>query len=293
MLHPKDFIHPEDAAALQELEAIPGFSALMKKFLAIGFEQIRYGVNMASTIRLSQTQLPDLYRHLPPICTRLGIDEPEFYLQMDPNPNAWTFGDTKIFITITSGLIDLLNENELDTVIAHECGHVLCRHVLYHSMAQYILLGIDALGLLGKLTLPIQYAILYWQRKSELSCDRAAGIVTSPQLVCSTMAKLAGGSAKITGNVNMEEWAKQADAYEAIRTDGMWNKALQIAAIAEQNHPFAAVRVREILKWSQSEQYHRLRYALENGSAENLCPSCHQEVNDNWTFCKHCGTKLK
>ncbi len=53
----------------------------------------------------------------------------------------------------------------------------------------------------------------------------------------------------------MEEWAKQADQYEAIRNDGLWNKALQVAAIMNQNHPFSAVRVKEILKWGKSSQY--------------------------------------
>ena len=126
-------MHPEDAAALEQLESIPGFPALVKKVLELGLEQMQYGINMASAIRLSPTQLPHLYNRLPPICEKLGIEEPEFYLVMDPTPNAWTYGDTRKYITITSGLVDLLTERELDCVIAHECGHILCRHVLYHS----------------------------------------------------------------------------------------------------------------------------------------------------------------
>ena len=169
MIKPSEFIHPEDEAALRQLESIPGFPALVKKIMALGFEQLQYGLNMATAIRLSPTQLPKLYNHLPPICKRLGIAEPEFYLQMDPVPNAWTFGDTKIYITITSGLVELLNDEELDAVIAHECGHILCRHVLYHSIANYLLLGADSLGILGSLATPVRFAIYYWQRKSELS----------------------------------------------------------------------------------------------------------------------------
>ena len=149
MIRPAEFIHPEDAAALRQLESIPGFPALVRKVMSLGLEPLRYGMNMATNIRLSPTQLPELYHHLPPICEKLGIDEPEFYLQMDPMPNAWTFGDTRIFITITSGLVEMMDNEELDAVIAHECGHILCRHVLYHNMAQYLLDGMDSLGLLG------------------------------------------------------------------------------------------------------------------------------------------------
>lgn len=292
MIKPAEFIHPEDAAALRQLESIPGFPALVKKIMALGFEQLRYGMNMATAIRLSPTQLPKLYNHLPPICERLGIAEPEFYLQMDPNPNAWTFGDTKIYITITSGLVELLDDEELDAVIAHECGHILCRHVLYHSIAQYILSGADSLGILGSLTVPIQFAIYYWQRKSELSCDRCASIITSPEVVARSMARISGGPKSITGNLNMVEWAKQADQYEAIRNDGLWNKALQLSVIIGQSHPFSAVRVREILKWGQSPQYHSLTHPTLLEAPGNTCPKCGSAVSSNWVYCRYCGTKL-
>ena len=55
-MKPSDFIHPEDAAALRQMEGIPGFAALVKKILAIGIENLQYGVNMASCIRLSERQ---------------------------------------------------------------------------------------------------------------------------------------------------------------------------------------------------------------------------------------------
>lgn len=292
MIKPAEFIHPEDAAALRQLESIPGFPALVKKIMALGFEQLQYGLNMATAIRLSPTQLPNIYNHLPPICEKLGIAEPEFYLQMDPEPNAWTFGDTKVYITVTSGLIELLNDEELDAVIAHECGHILCHHVLYHSIARYLLSGADSLGILGTLTVPIQYAIYYWQRKSELSCDRCASIITSPAILARSMARLSGGPKSITSNVNMEEWAKQADKYDEIKNDGLWNKALQLAVTAGQSHPFSAVRVREILKWEQSPQYKNLMQNLALEASSKKCQNCGKPVCDDWAYCKYCGAKL-
>ena len=292
MIKPSEFIHPEDASALRQLESIPGFPALVKKIMALGLEQMQYGVNMATAIRLSPTQLPQLYKHLPPICEKLGIAEPEFYLQMDPIPNAWTFGDTKIYITITSGLVELLDDEELDAVIAHECGHILCRHVLYHSIAQYILSGADAMGILGSLTIPIQYAILYWYRKSELSCDRCASIITSPEIVARSMARLSGGPKSITSNLNMQEWALQADQYDKIKNDGLWNKALQLSVIISQSHPFSAVRVREILKWGENPQYKNLMQNLKAEASSRKCPKCNRMVCVDWAYCKYCGAKL-
>jgi Zn-dependent protease with chaperone function len=292
MIRPAEFIHPEDAAALRQLESIPGFPAIAKKVLELGYERLRYGLNMASTIRLSSTQLPEIYKHLPPICERLGIQEPEFYLEMNPNPNAYTSGDTRIFIVVTSGLVEMMNDDELDAVLAHECGHILCRHVVYKMVADYLKIGLDALGLLGSLAKPIEFALLYWSRKAELSCDRCASIVTSPDIVASSMARLAGGPKSITKDINLEEWALQADKYDEIKNDGLWNKTLQLAVTIGMTHPFSAVRVREILKWGRSSQYQNLMQHLKETKSKKRCPKCNNIVCDDWAFCKHCGAKL-
>lgn len=292
MIKPSEFIHPEDAAALRQLESIPGFPAFVKKAMALGLEQLQYGVNMASAIRLSPNQLPKIYNHLPPICQKLGIDEPEFYLEMNPMPNAWTFGDTRVFITVTSGLVEMLDDEELDAVIAHECGHIICHHVLYHSIAQYILKGANTLGLLGKLAAPVQYAILYWYRKSELSCDRCGSIITSAETVARSMARLSGGPKSLTENINMSEWIGQADRYDRIRTAGAWDKTLQSFATMGLSHPFSAVRVREILEWGQSPQYKALMENLKAESSGKRCHKCNRAVIEDWAYCKYCGAKL-
>lgn len=294
-MQPSDFIHPEDAAALRQMESIPGFAAIIKKILAVGLENLQYGVNMASTIRLSEKQLPEIYRHLPPICEKMGIPEPEFYLQMDPNPNAWTFGDTRIYITVTSSLVEMMSDKELDAIIAHECGHILCRHVLYHMVARWLSSGLANLGILGTLATPIQYALCYWSRKSELSADRAACIISSPETVASTMARLSGGPKSLTSRIDLQEWAKQADKYDEIQNDGLWNKTLQLAVIAGLDHPFSAVRVREILKWGESEQYRVIKNGGTLSGATGTackCPNCGGVTLAGWKFCQHCGYKL-
>lgn len=293
-MNPSEFIHPEDEAALRQMKSIPGVTTLMKKILSIGAETQEYGINMASNIRLSETQMPELYKHLPPICQKLGIAEPEFYLKLDPYPNAWTYGDTRIYITMTSGLINLMSDEEIDAILAHECGHVLCHHVLYHSALNTALRFSDViLEVTPLLTTPVQYALWYWRRKSELSADRVASIVTSPEAVMSFLARYAGGLSSRRLNVNFEEWAKQADIYDQIYNDGKWNKTLQVLATADLTHPFNAVRVREIMKWSESEQYKNLKASMDAQPSDAICPNCHHTVETNWRFCQHCGTPLK
>ena len=139
VVNPKDYYHPQDRKALQELQQIPGFSAALKAFMKVFSENMIQGMNMSNKVRITDKQLPELYRLLPPLCETLGIAEPEFYLELNPVANAYTMGDSIISITVTSGLIERMDEKQLTAVIAHECGHIACRHVLYHTMADMVL----------------------------------------------------------------------------------------------------------------------------------------------------------
>ncbi len=282
------FIHPEDEKALTAMKAVPGFDLLVKKFMQVGYETFLHGVNMASKIRLSENQLPDIYARVKRICNKLDFECPEVYLEMSPYPNAYTYGDTNIFMVLTSGLFDYLNDDEIDSVIAHECGHIVCHHVLYHTLAEFIRTGMT--GLIGNLAEPLKLAIFYWERKSELSADRAAALVCGVDTVVRTQLRLAGGPKSLTGVVNIEEWADQAEQYEDIRSGSLWNRALQMGATITLDHPFAAVRVREALNWSHTDAYQYAEQLL-NGTL-SLCPNCNQPVEPGWAFCKYCGHQL-
>lgn len=282
-----NFIHPEDAAALKTLQAIPALSSVVKAFMNMGIEQLQTGINLATKVKLSPNQLPALYNILPPICEQLGIAEPDFFLEMNPEPNAYAFGDTQTAITITSGLIDLMTEDEVRAVVAHECGHIACHHMLYHTIAALLTQASGALEVLSSLAAPIKYALFYWERKSELSCDRAAAYVTSPQVTASMLARLAGGSKLITSELNLVELTAQADLYDAMCKQGLWNKTLQTYAVLNQNHPFTNVRIREMLLWVNSDEYSQLVH-----EATRECPNCHMEVEAGWKFCQHCGHPL-
>lgn len=278
------FIHPEDKAALDQLKAIPFLSNLIKKIMSLFDEQLAYGMNMAQKIRLSDKQLPHLYRLLPPIANKLGIPEPEFYLEMDPMPNAYAMGETRTAVTVTSGLLQLMTQEEVKAVLAHECGHILCHHMLFTTMANYIMMYSPSLPEISQSAL---IALLYWNRKSELSCDRVAAYVTSPETSVSMLSHLAGGSQELMYDFNLEEYVKQANEYESIRNEDLWNKTLQAWVTLRLDHPFNSVRVRELLKWTRSGQFVNLLADIP------MCPHCHRDISQDWRFCKHCGYQLK
>ena len=113
MLSYKDFIHPVDAAALSKLEKIPGFPALMKKVMELGYEQFSYGFHTASYIKLSDKQLPNIHNKLVNLSVKFEIRTPDLFLEMNPTPNAYTTGDTRTMIRVTSGLIEGFTDEEI------------------------------------------------------------------------------------------------------------------------------------------------------------------------------------
>ena len=285
-------MHPEDKIALDNLNALPVFPAILKAFMKAAPEELLHGQNLAQKIRLSSEQLPEIYGYLPPICKVLGIAVPEFYLEMSPTPNAYTFGDTNVFVTVTSGLLEYLEEDELKAVIAHECGHIACRHVLYNTLAHMLFnYGSKILGPLATVSEPVLLALSYWQRRSEMSADRAAAIyMKSSKSVVDTMIRLAGGSKYITGKVNLELYLQQAEEYDKLVRESFWNRILQGYAVMNSSHPFLAVRSNEIAKWTKSEHYSSILKVFEEDLKYPKCIKCGERINPEWEHCRFCGT---
>ena len=259
----KYYIHDSDRIALQALEAIPGFPQLLKAFMKVWNEKQFQILNMSSNIRISENQLPKYYNMLLPICEKLGIDVPELYLTLDVNANAYTYGDTKPFIVITSGLLETVPEELLPSVLAHECGHIACHHCLYTTMGSILLNGTSAIlsnwGLAELATIPIQIAFYYWMRCSEYSADRAALLYdgTSDKIVEMCM-RFAGMDKDLREDVNIDLFLEQAVEYKSIIEESMWNKTLEFIVLSNADHPFNAVRAYEANEWAKSERYTRL-----------------------------------
>ena len=122
--------HPTDTRATEALKKIPGLDKLLAKILEYGLERLFYVDNIASNLRVTPQMFPRLHRSLTWACKILDVTEPEMYVTLDPVPNAWTYGHTKPFINLTSGIIDMMTDEELFFVIGHEVGHIKAGHVL-------------------------------------------------------------------------------------------------------------------------------------------------------------------
>ncbi len=261
----EDIIHPEDVKALNALKSIPALPKVMEKVFQYGYDELAWSENVTTNLRLSETQMPEIYNRLPPICQRLGIPVPELYLQMSPIANAWTSGHKKVYIVLTLGLIKRVSDEELDAVLAHECGHILCQHVLYQTLANAIFTFGDSLadsfvGLVGNVAMkPIRQALMVWSRASELTADRIACIFVPAITLSRVLARLDMIPRYIIDNMDFDAWARQGQDYEALKDGNAWNKVIHWMADSDADHPYTPVRVFEAMRWEKTETCSCLR----------------------------------
>ncbi len=257
-----DYVHPADSKALAALRAIPGIDTALKQLLKVTGESAIRVTFMASAVKVTDRQCPDLHAKLQVACTTLGVDMPDLFIQQNPVVNAFTGGVERPIIVLHSGLLERLNEEETLAVIAHEVGHIHAEHVLYLTAAQLILAvatiplaSLPIAGLIKELlTASMRGALLAWMRRAELSCDSAALLVTQdPHVIGRTMMKLAGGTlaSKIDYDLFLEQAREFQKNYDEKKLDKFWADIIN----AGLSHPFPIWRVSEILKWVESGQY--------------------------------------
>jgi Zn-dependent protease with chaperone function len=261
-----DYVHPLDSKALAALRAIPGIDTALKKFLTVTGESAIRVMFTASAVKVTPKQCPDLYAKLQIACTTLGVDMPELFIQQNPIVNAFTGGVEKPIIVLHSSLIERLNDEETLAVIAHEVGHIHAEHVLYLTAAR--LLEALANASLGRLipgseiikfliSAGISSALLAWARRAELSCDRAALLVTQdPHVIGRTMMKLAGGT--FASKIDYEQFLEQGREFKKNYDEKWLDKFWADIINAGLSHPFPIWRVSEILEWTESGEYAEL-----------------------------------
>ena len=167
------------------------------------------------------TQFPRLWQLHTEVATTFDWPTvPELYVSQTPFFNAGAYGIDAPFIVVHSAAIELLDEDELRVLLAHELGHVISGHALYHTIAAILaMMSLGALPVLaGLAVLPIRLAFLEWSRKSELSADRA-GLLGGQDIVVAQRLdmKMAGGGrgAGFAGQLDVDAFMQQAHEYAA------------------------------------------------------------------------------
>lgn len=295
------FEHPLDRQALETLRKVPVLDTVLKKFLELGVERMFRIMLMGQAIHVTTKQCHKIHAVFKEACDILDMHEPDLFLMSDFRVNAWTFGVERPFIVLNSALVDLLNEDELMAVLAHELGHVKSGHVLYRSLAYFLLdiLG-KYVGLAGPLVaMAVTVSLADWARKSELTADRAELLVVQDPDVCMRLhMKLAGGSKTVYEQTDVKEFLRQGGSYEDFDYSTL-NKFYKLMYEVRLSHPLPIYRAKELKAWSEGGQYKEIlagRYPTEDKNPQHGlrdCQHCGAKISPSFFFCPDCGKSAR
>ncbi|MEO7350417.1 MAG: M48 family metallopeptidase [Marmoricola sp.] len=248
--------HPADRGALVALRRLKGFDTVLKTLSGMFNERAVRLVFLGSGIRVDERQFERLHRLLAEVGTTLDcIGLPEMYVVANPHLNAMTIGMNKPIIVLNSALVDLLDEDEIRFVIAHELGHAMSGHAVYQTLLQRLIVLSGVLGSLpfgGIGIRVIVAALMEWSRKSELSADRAGVLATQdPAVAFRVHMKLASG-----GHLeDLDATSFFAQGTEYAESGDLRESLLKLMLVENRSHPFAVVRAAELRRWVDSGEY--------------------------------------
>lgn len=251
--------HPADRTALVALRSFAGFDTVLRTLSGLLRERQHRLLYLATAVRVDERQFRTLHQLRADAVRILDAPAaPEMYVLQDPSANALTIGMDQPFIVLTTGLIELLDTEELRFVIGHELGHALSGHAVYRTMLMHLLRLASNVGWMpvgGWALRAIVAALMEWSRKSELSGDRA-GLLCGQDVDASVRVhmKLAGGA--MVHEMNHAAFLQQADDYD--RTGDLRDGVLKLLNLELRTHPFSVLRAAELRRWIAAGDYDRI-----------------------------------
>ena len=127
------------------------FFAVLMNFAGYFFSE-KIALASYSAQPVTETENPEVYRRVAPIVRnltqRMGLPMPKLWLIPDDSPNAFATGrnPSHASVAFTAGILQLMSDNEIEGVVAHELGHVLHRDILISSVAATLAAAITMLA---------------------------------------------------------------------------------------------------------------------------------------------------
>jgi len=265
-ISPRAFQHPADRAATAALASVPYLDRVVRKLIELGYERALRQSYLGSAVRLSEAQLPDVWREHNLAYATLDMHRvPDLYLSQFPVANAMAIGASRPIVVVQSGLVSLLDGDCRRAVFAHEAAHILSDHQLYRTALEILVLMTRSSRLPLPLT-PVRTALMEWGRATELSADRAAAIVTrDPLVVCRTLMCISAGA--MTDGLDLDAFMLQGLDYS--EGGGGLERLTRLMLDLGVTHPMPVKRTHELMAWVRSGEYDRIVGAGEYARRED------------------------
>lgn len=140
-----------DAIAGQQGMTIALFMAVVMNGGAYFFSD-KIALMSSGAQPVSREQLPRLYEVMERLTGKAGLPMPKLYVIPQPAPNAFATGrnPSHASVAVTAGLMELMNDDELEGVIAHELSHVRNYDILITSIAATLAGAITWIATMGR-----------------------------------------------------------------------------------------------------------------------------------------------
>ena len=263
-LSSQEYEHPLDRIALENLKKVPLLPKIIDT-VNVPYNTIIRAIHSGSYLRISDKQMPSIYKLMREACDILGVDEPEFYVSSEANISAYTGCPDKPLVCISRYLLDIMDDNEIMFVIGHELAHIKSQHLIYSAVAQIlrqglletILSSIPGAGLVsGGATIALNYALFEWYQAGELTCDRGGYLACQDfKASCGALMKLAGSSQRYIKELSLDEFLNQAQNFEDTNSGALGNVQKIILSYIAATHPYTVSRVRELMKFDKDGLY--------------------------------------
>ena len=193
---------------------------------------------LSSSMRLSPQMAPDVHRTMQACSSRLGLNAPiETFVYPGPFFNAAAVRPERgrLFIILSSSLLEAFDSDELNFVIGHELGHHLYDH---HRIPVGALLE-GSVHISPGLVLQL----FAWQRYAEISADRTGLLCTgSLSTAARALFKMASGLRGGRVTIDIEQFLAQAhDLRDEIERDARVDEPMRRDWFA--THPFSPLRL--------------------------------------------------
>jgi len=214
--------------------------AALMNFVSYFFSD-KIALAMYSAKPVTREQLPRVYSVVERITQRVGLPMPKIYVIPTDSPNAFATGrnPSHASVAVTEGILNLLDDEELEGVLAHEIGHVRNRDILISSIAATLAGAITFLARMG------MWAGMFGGYGSREDRDRGGGGIGA--LLMLILAPLAAMLIQMAVSRSREYQADATGAHltgnpyalaRALQKLDAWSKRLPMAATPSTAHLF-------------------------------------------------------
>ncbi len=154
---------------------------------------------------VSREELPQVYAIVEDLTKRDGMPMPRMYVSPEAQPNAFATGrgPKHAAVCVTQGVLQVLDEDELRGVLAHELSHVKNRDILIGSVAAAVAMAITFVALAPIAAVLLQMAL---SRSREYQADASgAHLIHNGEPLARALAKIEAYAKQVPMNVNPAE----------------------------------------------------------------------------------------